>query len=123
VQLGISQETFDPLDINQLSYPAIQTQHTYRPTNVAAKKSPKKSTDSKPVAFESAMQELEALVARMEKGDRSLEDSLKDFERGVELTRTCQTALRDAEQKVQKLVSDSGQATLAPFDDDDEPDA
>ena len=69
------------------------------------------------------MQELEALVARMEKGDRSLEDSLKDFERGVELTRTCQTALRDAEQKVQKLVSDSGQATLAPFDDDDEPDA
>lgn len=68
------------------------------------------------------MQELEALVARMEKGDRSLEDSLKDFERGVELTRACQTALRDAEQKVQKLVSD-GQATLAPFDDDDEPDA
>ena len=70
------------------------------------------------------MQELEALVTRMEKGDRSLEDSLKDFERGVELTRTCQTALRDAEQKVQKLVAESGQAAaLAPFDDEDEPDA
>lgn len=68
------------------------------------------------------MQELESLVTRMEKGDRSLEDSLKDFERGVELTRLCQTALREAEQKVQKLVMESGQATLTPFDET-EPDA
>jgi exodeoxyribonuclease VII small subunit len=91
---------------------------------VAEKKSPKKSESSKTLSFETAMQELESLVARMEKGDRSLEDSLKDFERGVELTRLCQTALRDAEQKVQKLVAESGQAALAPFDDAaDEPDA
>jgi exodeoxyribonuclease VII small subunit len=90
---------------------------------VAEKKSLKKSSDSKTLKFEAAMQELEALVARMEKGDRSLEDSLKDFERSVELTRTCQTALRDAEQKVQKLVTESGQAALSPFDDTDEPDA
>jgi len=64
------------------------------------------------------MQELEALVSRMEKGDRSLEDSLKDFERGVELTRICQTALREAEQKVQKLVSENNQNVLTPFDED-----
>jgi exodeoxyribonuclease VII small subunit len=89
---------------------------------VAEKKSPKKSDTSKTVNFEAAMQELESLVARMEKGDRSLEDSLKDFERGVELTRLCQTALRDAEQKVQKLISDNGQNVLVPFDED-EPDA
>lgn len=88
---------------------------------MAEKKSSKKSDSSKTIQFEAAMQELESLVARMEKGDRSLEDSLKDFERGVELTRLCQTALRDAEQKVQKLVTESGQATLAPFDDEDEP--
>ncbi|MBI1425555.1 MAG: exodeoxyribonuclease VII small subunit [Gammaproteobacteria bacterium] len=69
--------------------------------------------------FEAAIQELESLVARMEKGDRSLEDALKDFERGVELTRLCQSALRDAEQKVQKLLSENNQAVLAPFDDDE----
>ena len=69
--------------------------------------------------FETAIQELETLVARMEKGDRSLEESLKDFERGVELTRLCQSALRDAEQKVQKLLSENNQAVLAPFDDDE----
>ena len=68
------------------------------------------------------MQELESLVARMEKGDRSLEDSLKDFERGVELTRECQAALREAEQKVQKLISNNQQDALAPFEED-EPDA
>jgi exodeoxyribonuclease VII small subunit len=89
---------------------------------VAAKKSPKKSDSSKAINFEAAMQELETLVARMEKGDRSLEDSLRDFERGVELTRICQSALRDAEQKVQKLVTDNGQTQLTPFDED-EPDA
>jgi len=86
---------------------------------VASKKSPKKSDGSKLINFEAAMQELEALVSRMEKGDRSLEDSLKDFERGVELTRICQTALREAEQKVQKLVSENNQNVLTPFDEDE----
>ncbi len=86
---------------------------------MAAKKSSKKSDSSNSLNFEAAMQELEALVTRMEKGDRSLEDSLKDFERGVELTRICQTALREAEQKVQKLVSENNQNVLAPFEDDE----
>lgn len=89
---------------------------------MAAKKSPKISTSSNTISFEAAMQELEALVTRMEKGDRSLEDSLKDFERGVELTRICQSALREAEQKVQKLITDNNQNTLASFEED-EPDA
>jgi exodeoxyribonuclease VII small subunit len=89
---------------------------------VAEKKSSRKSDSSKTLNFEAAMQELEALVARMEKGDRSLEESLKDFERGVELTRICQSALRDAEQKVQKLITDNTQNVLTPFDED-EPDA
>ena len=54
----------------------------------------------------------------MEQGDQSLEQSLKDFERGVELTRTCQKALKQAEQKVQLLLEHSGQAELTPFDDE-----
>lgn len=58
----------------------------------------------KAVDFETALDELETLVERMEGGESSLEDSLKDFERGIELTRSCQTALADAEQKVEILL-------------------
>lgn len=70
---------------------------------------------SKPLDFEKALIELEGLVETMEQGDMSLEDSLKQFERGVELTRQCQTALRDAEQKVQILIDKSEQADLEDF--------
>ena len=66
--------------------------------------------------FESAMQELEALVERMEKSELSLEDSLRDFERGVELTRLCQQALRDAELKVQMLVDKDDEPQTADLD-------
>lgn len=58
--------------------------------------------------FETALEELEALVERMEEGESSLEDSLKDFERGIELTRSCQTALAEAEQKVEILLKKDG---------------
>lgn len=53
--------------------------------------------------FESALTELEQIVARLERGDLSLEESLRQFERGVALTRSCQRALRQAEQKVTAL--------------------
>ena len=65
--------------------------------------------------FESAMEELEALVERMESGDASLEDSLKDFERGIELTRQCQQALQEAEQKVQILLDKTTGAEATDF--------
>ncbi|MEO5573789.1 MAG: exodeoxyribonuclease VII small subunit [Gammaproteobacteria bacterium] len=68
-----------------------------------------------PLNFEQALHELEALVARMEQGEISLEDSLRDFERGIELTRSCQKALQEAEQKVQILMEKNGQARLEPF--------
>jgi exodeoxyribonuclease VII small subunit len=58
--------------------------------------------------FETALEELETLVERMENGESSLEDSLKDFERGIELTRSCQTALAEAEQKVEILLKKDG---------------
>jgi exodeoxyribonuclease VII small subunit len=80
-----------------------------------AKKSASKSSD---LDYEAAIKELESLVERMEQGDQSLEQSLKDFERGVELTRTCQKALKQAEQKVQLLLEQSGQAELTPFEDE-----
>jgi exodeoxyribonuclease VII small subunit len=68
--------------------------------------------------FEAAMEELEKLVEQMERGDISLEESLKSFERGIKLTRTCQQALQDAEQKVQILLEKNGQQTLEPFNDE-----
>ncbi|RFA38861.1 exodeoxyribonuclease VII small subunit [Alkalilimnicola ehrlichii] len=54
--------------------------------------------------FERSLQELETLVSKMEQGELSLEESLKAFERGVELTRSCQQALQAAEQKVEILL-------------------
>lgn len=54
--------------------------------------------------FENSMRELEALVERLEQGDLPLEEALKQFERGVALTRACQTALKSAEQKVEILM-------------------
>ena len=69
-------------------------------------------------SFEDALTELEQLVARLERGDISLEDSLLAFERGVNLTRTCQKALQEAEQKVQILIEKNGKQTLEPFADE-----
>jgi len=80
-----------------------------------AKRSPKRPD------FETALAELETLVEKMEQGDLSLEESLQQFERGVQLTRSCQQALKDAEQKVQILLKKDGQDTLEPFDSDAEP--
>jgi exodeoxyribonuclease VII small subunit len=74
---------------------------------VAAKKGKKKAN------FESAITELESLVEAMEHEDISLEDSLEKFEHGIELTRTCQKALQEAEQKVQTLIEKKSGDTLS----------
>jgi len=54
--------------------------------------------------FEASLNELEKLVDALEQGDLSLEQSLQDFERGINLTRSCQSALSDAQQKVKILL-------------------
>lgn len=74
------------------------------------------NTKTDELDFEAAMAELEALVQRLEAGDLPLEDTLKQFERGVSLTRQCQDALRRAEQKVQLLSGEGEQATTEEFD-------
>jgi exodeoxyribonuclease VII small subunit len=60
------------------------------------------------INFENALEQLEELVSAMEKGELSLEESLQAFEKGIKLTRECQTALRSAEQKVQVLINADG---------------
>lgn len=81
----------------------------------------KKSANSDDkIDFENALRELEELVERMEQGDLSLEQSLKDFERGIALTRACQQALQEAEQKVRILARNEEDAELSPFEGSDD---
>lgn len=66
--------------------------------------------------LEKSLADLEALVERLESGELSLQQSLKEFERGVRLTRQCQAALKDAEQKVEILLKGSPDADPVPFE-------
>ena len=72
--------------------------------------------------FEKSLTELEAIVAKLEQGDVPLEEALKTFERGVALTRQCQTALRTAQQKVEVLLARNGDETIEAFASDDDED-
>jgi len=76
------------------------------------------AADAAPASFEQALSELEQLVAHMEEGELSLEAALRAFERGIALTRHCQSALDQAEQTVEIL---SGQSVKV-FESGDESD-
>ncbi len=71
--------------------------------------------------FERALAELETLVESLERGDLPLEEALKTFERGVELTRHCQTSLRAAQQKVEILLKRGSQSVVEEFTATEEP--
>jgi exodeoxyribonuclease VII small subunit len=75
------------------------------------------------VKFEQAMARLEAIVHELEKGDLSLDESLKIFEEGIRLSKNCLKVLEEAERKVEVLVQDTnGKRQLRAFSvDDDEP--
>lgn len=66
------------------------------------------------INFEKSLTELEDVVTVMEKGSLTLEESLKYFERGIDLSKQCQNALTAAEQKVQILVGEGKEAELQP---------
>lgn len=65
------------------------------------------STSSELFDFEKALQELEAIVNKMEAGSLTLEESLVAFEAGIGLTKNCQQALDNAEQRVNTLIGDN----------------
>jgi exodeoxyribonuclease VII small subunit len=76
-------------------------------------------TRTKPATpdFEAALAELETIVQRLEQGELSLEESLRQFERGILLTRSCQKALQQAEQKIRVLSKDAdGEVVERDFD-------
>ena len=75
------------------------------------------------VKFEQAMARLEAIVGELERGDLPLDESLKIFEEGIRLSKSCLKVLEDAEKKVEVLVQDkNGKKNIHAFSLDDETD-
>jgi len=65
------------------------------------------SKNKNEISFESSITQLEFLVNKMESGEGSLEQSLNWFEEGISLIKTCQDQLKEAEQKVEKLIAEN----------------
>ncbi|WBU64097.1 exodeoxyribonuclease VII small subunit [Paracoccus aerodenitrificans] len=61
------------------------------------------------MSFEDAMKELESVVSRLESGNATLEDSIKLYERGAALRTHCETRLREAEERIEKITLSQGQ--------------
>ena len=74
---------------------------------------------AKKINLEKSLADLEKLVEELESGDLPLETAMKKFEEGIKLTRGCQTALKEAEQKVEILLKSAGGEDLADFEADD----
>jgi exodeoxyribonuclease VII small subunit len=72
------------------------------------------------IGLEKSLEELEALVERLENDELPLAEALKEFERGVKLTRQCQTTLKQAEQTVEILLKKTADADPEPFEPDEE---
>ena len=66
--------------------------------------------------FEQSIGELEKIVERMEQGEQSLDDTIKDFERGMALAEQCQKSLDSANLRVEKLVKKQERYDLEVFD-------
>ena len=75
------------------------------------------SADS-PAEFEASLEALEALVARMESGELGLEQSLGEFQRGMELVNRCQRALDDAQRRIEALAQEPPSDASAQSDHD-----
>ena len=73
------------------------------------------TTGSAVASFERALDELEQLVQKMEKGEQSLDESLAAYERGITLYRECQKGLEQAEQRVRLLADPANPATAEDF--------
>ena len=67
--------------------------------------------------FNNGLLELENIISKMESGELSLEDSLKNFEEGVKIHRKCHTALMDAEQRINILTEQDNYNEEKPFGD------
>jgi len=74
---------------------------------------------AKKIDLEKSLASLEEIVEELESGDLPLETAMKKFEEGIKLTRGCQTALKEAEQKVEILLKSAGGDNLEDFEVDE----
>ena len=74
----------------------------------------------KTINLEKALTDLEEIVEELESGDLPLEKAMKKFEEGIKLTRNCQAALKEAEQKVEILLKSAGGEDLEDFEVDED---
>lgn len=70
--------------------------------------------------FEKSLSQLEKIVQRMEGGDLGLEESLSQFEKGIELAKSCQDTLSNAELRVEQLIEENGLQQTIAFEEIDE---
>ncbi len=62
---------------------------------------------TKTIQFEKSIADLDTIVTQLERGELSLESSLKQFEKGIKLARQCQATLNAAEQKIEQLAGEN----------------
>ena len=67
-------------------------------------------------SFETKIKQLEDIVSELEKGDSSLEDSLKKFEEGMKISKYCNKLLQDAEKKITIILENNGELNEEDFD-------
>ncbi len=76
------------------------------------------STSEKTIKdFEKSLKNLELIVQKMENGELGLEESLKQFEKGIQLAKSCQSALSSAELKINQLIEQNGLQQTLPFEE------
>ncbi len=68
------------------------------------------------MSFEESLSELEVIVEKLEKGQLSLDESLVLFEKGIKLVRECNDKLKNAQQKVEKLIEENGELRTEPLE-------
>ncbi len=68
------------------------------------------------MSFEEKLLELENIVEKLETGQLTLDESLMVFEKGIKLVRECNTILKNAQQKVEKLIEENNEIGTQPFE-------
>ena len=83
-------------------------------------KSEASTADAEELSFEAALERLDGLVDRLERGDLELEDALTAFEQGVALTRRCADQLDRAERRIETLMREGETWLTRPFEGGEE---
>lgn len=67
------------------------------------------------INFEEAMKKLEQITAELERGELSLDESVKKFEEGIKLSKECNKILEDSEKRINILINNDGNITEENF--------